>query len=108
MTIDSKFRKYLPALKLRYIALNVDKKKTTQWVVFLTIGETQQHCTYIQILVGASSMRTRSPFLNHIAELMLTKQYSLRTFDTYLKWISSYIHYHDKRHPASMGNNEVV
>ncbi|MCF2861309.1 integron integrase [Pseudoalteromonas sp. Cnat2-41] len=53
-------------------------------------------------------MRTRSPFLNHIAELMLTKQYSLRTVDTYLKWISSYIHYHDKRHPASMGNNEVV
>ena len=95
-------------MKLRYIALNVDKKKTTQWVVFLTIGETQQHCTYVQPFIGASSMRTRSPFLNHIAELMLTKQYSLRTVDTYIKWISSYIHYHDKRHPASMGNNEVV
>ncbi|AUJ71878.1 integron integrase [Pseudoalteromonas sp. NC201] len=53
-------------------------------------------------------MRTRSPFLNHIAEFMLTKQYSLRTVDTYLKWISSYIHFHDKRHPASMGDNEVV
>lgn len=39
---------------------------------------------------------------------MLTKQYSLRTVDTYLKWISSYIHFHDKRHPASMGDNEVV
>ncbi len=38
-------------------------------------------------------MRTRSPFLNHIAEFMLTKQYSLRTIDTYLKWISSYIHF---------------
>ncbi|WP_010605270.1 integron integrase [Pseudoalteromonas maricaloris] len=53
-------------------------------------------------------MRTRSPFLNHIAEFMLTKQYSLRTVDTYLKWVSSYIHFHDKRHPASMGDNEVV
>ncbi|MCG9767587.1 phage integrase N-terminal SAM-like domain-containing protein [Pseudoalteromonas piscicida] len=53
-------------------------------------------------------MRTRSSFLNHIAEFMLTKQYSLRTVDTYLKWISSQIHFHDKRNPASMGDNEVV
>lgn len=53
-------------------------------------------------------MRTRSPFLNHIVEFMLTKQYSLRIVDTFLKWISSYIHFHDKRHPASMGDNEVV
>ncbi|TMP37837.1 integron integrase, partial [Pseudoalteromonas citrea] len=53
-------------------------------------------------------MRTRSPFLNHITEFMLTKQYSLRTVDTYLKWISSYINFHGKHHPASMDNNEVV
>jgi len=39
---------------------------------------------------------------------MPAKQYSLRTVDTYLKWISSYIHFHDKRHPASMTDNEVV
>lgn len=53
-------------------------------------------------------MKTRSPFLNHIAEFMQTKQYSLRTVDTFLKWISSYIHFHGKRHPASIDNNEVV
>ncbi|WP_371379308.1 integron integrase [Thalassotalea aquiviva] len=52
-------------------------------------------------------MKTRSPFLNAIAEYMLKRQYSLRTVDTYLKWISSYIHFHNKRHPASMGDNEV-
>ncbi|MCF6442128.1 hypothetical protein L1077_22125 [Pseudoalteromonas luteoviolacea] len=45
-------------------------------------------------------MRTHSPFLSHIVEFMLTKQYSLRTVDTYLKWISPYIHCHGKRHPA--------
>ncbi|WP_354667921.1 phage integrase N-terminal SAM-like domain-containing protein [Paraglaciecola arctica] len=27
--------------------------------------------------------------------------------ETYLKWITSFIHFHQKRHPASMGNNEV-
>ncbi len=38
---------------------------------------------------------------------MLTKQYSLRSVDTYLKWIAGFINYHDKRHPSSMGDNEV-
>jgi integrase len=38
---------------------------------------------------------------------MLTRQYSLRTIETYLKWITSFIHFHQKRHPASMGDNEV-
>ena len=52
-------------------------------------------------------MKTRSPFLNYIAEYMLVRQYSLRTVDTYLRWIASYIHFHNKRHPASMGDNEV-
>lgn len=53
-------------------------------------------------------MKSRSPFLNSIADYMLVRQYSLRTVDTYLKWIASYIHYHQKRHPASMGDNEVA
>lgn len=56
---------------------------------------------------GFILMKTKSPFLNHIAEYMLLKQYSLRTVQTYLKWISAFIHFHKKRHPASMGDNEV-
>jgi len=38
---------------------------------------------------------------------MLTRQYSLRTVETYLTWIKSFINFHDKRHPSSMGDNEV-
>jgi site-specific recombinase XerD len=52
-------------------------------------------------------MNTKSPFLNYISEYMLTRQYSLRTVKTYLTWISGFIHFHNKRHPASMGDNEV-
>lgn len=52
-------------------------------------------------------MRTRSLFLNSIIDYMLAKQYSLRSVDTYLKWIAGFINYHDKRHPLSMGDNEV-
>ncbi len=52
-------------------------------------------------------MRTRSLFLNSIIDYMLAKQYSLRSVDTYLKWIAGFINYHDKRPPSSMGDNEV-
>lgn len=38
---------------------------------------------------------------------MLTRQYSLRTVETYLTWIKSFINFHGKRHPSSMGDNEV-
>lgn len=53
-------------------------------------------------------METRSPYLNYIAEYMQSRQYSLRTINAYLSWISAFIHFHDKRHPSTMGDNEVV
>ncbi|WP_105265697.1 integron integrase [Pseudoalteromonas sp. T1lg76] len=53
-------------------------------------------------------MKTRSPYLNYIADYMLTRQYSLRTVNAYLSWISNFIHFHNKRHPTTMGDNEVV
>lgn len=38
---------------------------------------------------------------------MLTRQYSLRTINAYLSWIANFIHFHNKRHPSSMGDSEV-
>ena len=52
-------------------------------------------------------MKTKSPYLNYIADYMLARQYSIRTIDTYLKWIAAFIHFHNKRHPSTMGDNEV-
>ncbi len=52
-------------------------------------------------------MKTRSPYLNYIADYMLTRQYSLRTINAYLGWIAKFIHFHNKRHPSSMGDAEV-
>jgi integron integrase len=52
-------------------------------------------------------MKTRSPFLNSIVEYMYRKHYAKSSIETYLGWISAYIHFHDKRHPASMGDREV-
>ena len=52
-------------------------------------------------------MKTRSAYLNYIADYMLTRQYSLRTINAYLSWITNFIHFHNKRHPSSIGNSEV-
>ncbi|TMO59424.1 integron integrase [Pseudoalteromonas aurantia] len=53
-------------------------------------------------------MKTRSPYLNYITDYMITRHYSLRTVNAYLSWIANFIHFHNKRHPSSMGDNEVV
>lgn len=52
-------------------------------------------------------MKTKCPLLNDITEYMLLRQYSPGAVSTYLKWISAFIHFHGKRHPSSMGDNEV-
>ena len=38
---------------------------------------------------------------------MFKRHYSKRTIDTYQKWIASFINYHGKRHPETMGDSEV-
>ena len=48
-----------------------------------------------------------SPFLQSIYEFMLVRHYSKRTIATYVTWIKSYIHFHNKRHPKEMGAPEV-
>ncbi|MDU0113536.1 phage integrase N-terminal SAM-like domain-containing protein [Psychrosphaera aquimarina] len=53
-------------------------------------------------------MKTRSPFLNSIVEYMYRKHYAKSSIETYLGWISAYIHFHQKRHLASIGNNGVI
>ena len=39
---------------------------------------------------------------------MRLRGYSIRTEKTYLVWISSYIKFHNKKHPRDMGAEEVV
>lgn len=50
---------------------------------------------------------SRSPFLGYIGEFMITRHYAKRTIETYLYWIKGFIIFHGKRHPESMGDNEV-
>ena len=49
-----------------------------------------------------------SPFMESIYRFMLTRRYSKRTIKTYLYWIRYYIHYHHKRHPRELFDQDVV
>tara|TARA_R110001583_G_scaffold195330_1_gene371775 strand:+ start:74 stop:1051 length:978 start_codon:yes stop_codon:yes gene_type:complete len=49
----------------------------------------------------------KSPFLAHISEFMYQRHYAKKTIESYVHWIHRYICFHQKKHPAQMGNNEV-
>jgi site-specific recombinase XerD len=49
----------------------------------------------------------KSPFLTHISECMYQRHYAKKTIESYVHWVYRYICFHQKRHPAQMGDNEV-
>lgn len=50
---------------------------------------------------------SNSPFLSSISLDMRQKGYALKTEKTYLHWIKRFILFHRKRHPQTMGSEEV-
>lgn len=49
----------------------------------------------------------KSPFLQSIKEVMYRRRYAKKTIESYLHWIAAYIRFHNMKHPAEMGDNEV-
>lgn len=49
----------------------------------------------------------RSEFLSSIEQQMMTLRYAKRTIETYIYWIRMFILFSGRRHPTSMGNQEV-
>lgn len=46
--------------------------------------------------------------LDRVRNTIRLKHYSLRTEQTYVHWVKRFIYFHDKRHPAQMGEAEVT
>ena len=46
--------------------------------------------------------------LDRVRIAIRARHYSSRTEETYIGWIKRYIFFHDKRHPAEMGADEVT
>ncbi len=49
-----------------------------------------------------------SPLMEQVRRALRVRHYSIRTEQTYVHWIKRYIHFHDVRHPAEMGEREVA
>jgi integron integrase len=50
---------------------------------------------------------SKSPFLEQVRKEIRLRGYSIRTEKTYLLWIKRYILFHQKKHPAEMGPEQV-
>jgi integron integrase len=65
------------------------------------------YCISIQ-KSAAMRHRPKSPFLERIREAIRVRHYSIRTEQTYVEWARRFILYHEKKHPAEMGEAEVA
>lgn len=50
----------------------------------------------------------RSRLLDEVRNVMRVKHYSIRTEQSYIQWIKRYIYFHNKKHPADMGEVELT
>lgn len=49
----------------------------------------------------------KSKLLDQLRQAIRVRHYSIRTEQTYLQWVHDFICYHNKRHPAEMGPEEI-
>ena len=49
----------------------------------------------------------QSALLEQLRQAIRVRHYSIRTEQAYLGWVRQFILFHDKRHPLSMGKNEI-
>jgi site-specific recombinase XerD len=52
-------------------------------------------------------MEPRTKLLDHMRNVMRLKHMSLRTEEAYISWVKRFILFHDKRHPAAMGADDI-
>ncbi|MCL4870183.1 MAG: integron integrase [Anaerolineae bacterium] len=50
---------------------------------------------------------TKKKLLDHVRDVLRLKHYPYCTEETYVSWIRRYILFHNKRHPAEMGESEL-
>jgi hypothetical protein len=57
---------------------------------------------------SASSTTPMAPLFDRIRQLIRLKHYSPRTEDTYLHWITKYLHFHSSADPNQLGAPSLV
>jgi integron integrase len=56
---------------------------------------------------GMPSQHQSPKLLEQVCEAIRARHYSIRTEDSYLRWIKRFILFHGKRHPREMGGREI-
>jgi len=59
------------------------------------------------LIVAETPPLDKPKLLDRTRAIMRVRRYSLRTEEAYLQWIRRFILFHDKRHPAEMGEDEI-
>jgi len=58
--------------------------------------------------VNAPASPPKPKLLDQVREAIRTRHYSPKTEDSYVHWIKRFIFFHNKRHPAEMGEKEIA
>ncbi len=52
-------------------------------------------------------MMAQSKLLNQLTDVIRARHYSIRTEQAYVRWVKNFILFHNKKHPADMGEKEI-
>jgi site-specific recombinase XerD len=66
-----------------------------------------QIAAHPQAGIAASERPQPAKLLDRVRSAIRTRHYSLRTEEAYVGWIRRFILFHNKRHPAEMGESEI-
>jgi integron integrase len=58
-------------------------------------------------VVAANPPQAQPKLLDRVRAAIRTRHYSIRTEEAYIGWIRRFILFHNKRHPAEMGESEI-
>src|SRR3990172_4094274 len=58
--------------------------------------------------ISSPSSAPKPRLLDQVRQAIRTRHYSPRTEETYVGWIKRFIFFHNKRHPAEMGEPEIA
>src|SRR5258708_21408564 len=59
-------------------------------------------------LQNSASRNKPKKLLDQVRDVIRRKHFSIRTEQAYVDWIRRFILFHDKRHPAEMGEQELT
>jgi hypothetical protein len=59
-------------------------------------------------LVNAPTTAPRPKLLDQVRQAIQMRHYSPKTEESYVHWIKRFIFFHNRRHPAEMGEKEIA